>query len=66
MTEAAVGYALAYGILKAALGHEPADALWNHWTPTQRAEVADYAEDHFGARLRSLADELVAWQARHD
>lgn len=58
-------FQLAFGILSAALGEVRAWALWNHWTAEQRAEVATFAEDHFGAQLRSLADELIAWEERH-
>ncbi len=66
MTAASSPHMLAYGILAAALGDDRAQALWDHWTPAQRAEVSIFAEDHFGAQLRSLADELVAWKDRHD
>ncbi len=55
------GHELALAILTAALGEPRASALWNKWTAEQRNEVAAFAEDHFGAQLRSLADELIAW-----
>lgn len=62
---AASGHELALSILTASLGEPRAWALWNTWTAAQRDEVAEFAEEHFGAQLRSLADELVAWNERH-
>jgi hypothetical protein len=64
-SSAAQGHEIAFGILCAALGEPRAWSLWNRWTADQRNGVAEFAESHFGAQIRSLADELIAWEERH-